>query len=244
MYGSGAKRAVMRALLLWCIMMATVMASPSEGRFHALRLRPGQDLKPALTAYVKKHNLKAAAVVTCVGSLRRAQLRLADRSQGTTLEGPFEIVSLVGCGGVHGWHLHLTLADGQGKTVGGHLLEGNSIYTTAEIVLVELEELEFLRLPDRETGYNELVVATPIEADVPREFELPKELQAPGESVTLQALVYADGRASLAVLESSGSAEVDRYVLDEVRRQAQFRPATDPDGEGVPSGVEFTILLR
>lgn len=111
-----------------------------------------------LSRYVEEHRLGAVAVVTCVGSLTQAHLRYANQKEGTRLEGPFEIVSLVGCGGTGGWHLHLSISDSEGSTLGGHLLEGNLIYTTAEIVLVELEGREFRRVHDPATGYSELKV--------------------------------------------------------------------------------------
>ena len=41
---------------------------------------------------------------------------------------------------------------------GGHLMDGSTVRTTAEIVLVELTELEFERADDPETGYKELRV--------------------------------------------------------------------------------------
>lgn len=124
----------------------------------ALRLHPGQDLRRELTALAEREGLEAAAVVTCVGSLTRVALRYADRSEPTTLEGKFEIVSLVGTLSRHGAHLHLSVSDGEGRTLGGHLLDGSTVYTTAEIVLTVLPGLRFTRAPDPQTGFKELVV--------------------------------------------------------------------------------------
>ena len=59
--------------------------------------------------------------MTCVGSLRKAALRLADRDETTLYQGKFEIVSLVGTLSVDGPHLHIALADGARKMIGGHL---------------------------------------------------------------------------------------------------------------------------
>lgn len=130
----------------------------SSARAHALRLNPGQDLRQQLQAYVEAHQLGAAAVVTCVGSLTRAHLRLANQEGGTTRTGHFEIVSLVGTLSTHGSHLHLAVADSTGQTIGGHLLDGCLIYTTAEIVLTELPELEFAREADPVTTWKELTI--------------------------------------------------------------------------------------
>ncbi len=125
---------------------------------HALRLTPHQDLLLELEEFARRHQLSAACILTCVGSLRRASLRFADRSEANTLDGRFEIISLTGTFAEDGGHYHIGLADGEGMAMGGHLLPGCLIYTTAEIVLVELPELRFLRQPDPATGYDELAI--------------------------------------------------------------------------------------
>lgn len=123
-----------------------------------LRLLPGQDLRAELQRLVDERGIEAAAVVTCVGSLTRVGLRYADRAEGTTLDGKFEVVSLVGTLSRHGSHLHLSVSDGEGRTIGGHLQEGCTVYTTAEVVLTVLPELRFRREPDPRSGFKELVV--------------------------------------------------------------------------------------
>jgi uncharacterized protein len=125
---------------------------------HALRLKPGEDLSLELEAFAVENQIKAGLVLTCVGSLTQAALRLADASSSTKFRGPFEIVSLVGTFSMDGAHLHLSISDSQGALYGGHLEEGSLIYTTAEIVLGELENKVFRRVLDPETGYDELVI--------------------------------------------------------------------------------------
>jgi uncharacterized protein len=124
----------------------------------ALRLRPHADLKKSLDAFAHEHHLQAACIVTCVGSLRQASLRFANQPHATSIEGKFEIVSLVGAFSEHGGHYHISISDGQGRMLGGHLMEGCLIYTTAEIVIGVLPDVKFLREPDSETGYKELVI--------------------------------------------------------------------------------------
>jgi predicted DNA-binding protein with PD1-like motif len=123
---------------------------------YALRLRPGQDLRIELEKFTRRTNLRAGFILTAVGSLRKASLRLADQKNPTSLEDKFEIVSLVGTLSPDGPHLHLSLSDASGRTIGGHLLEGSIIYTTAEIIIGELKGLRFNREQDAETGYQEL----------------------------------------------------------------------------------------
>lgn len=150
----------LRLLTLFFVLCAfgNAFAQTSEGKYHALRLRPGQDLKKELAKYMEQRGLRACAVVTCVGSLTRANLRFADQPDGSVVEGPLEIVALTGCGGMGRWHLHLAVSDAHGRTSGGHLMDGSIVRTTAEIVLLELSDLEFERVHDPESGYLELEV--------------------------------------------------------------------------------------
>ena len=74
-------------------------------------------------------------------------------------EGHFEIVSMTGTVSIHGSHLHIAISDGDGVTVGGHLVSGCKIYTTAEIVILELDDVVYKReLFENDSGYEELVV--------------------------------------------------------------------------------------
>jgi hypothetical protein len=65
---------------------------------------------------------------------------------------------LVGTVSQHGSHLHLTLGDGSGHVLGGHLLDGCKVYTTAEVVLVESTRHVFTRAKDGSTPWAELQV--------------------------------------------------------------------------------------
>ena len=70
----------------------------------------------------------------------------------------FEIVSLTGTfSRDDGCHVHIALADAEGKAVGGHFIDG-IVFTTCELVLGTANAVEFVRNMDRETGYNELEV--------------------------------------------------------------------------------------
>ena len=133
-------------------------AARSTALVHVLRLRPGADLLVELREYVGRAGLRASFVVTCVGSLTRATLRYANQREAAVLTGHFEICSLVGTMGRDALpHLHISLSDGKGAMVGGHVLEGCTIYTTAEVVLGECGEgLTFTRPVDPETTWDEL----------------------------------------------------------------------------------------
>jgi predicted DNA-binding protein with PD1-like motif len=130
----------------------------SGGKFHAFRLQPHRDIKEAITTFAKEQKIKAGAVVSCVGSLEQYNIRFANQPDGTFQKGFFEIVSLVGTFDESSSHIHISVSDNKGNTIGGHLMNNNLVYTTAEIVVVELTDLEFTREIDPAYGYQELVV--------------------------------------------------------------------------------------
>lgn len=123
---------------------------------HIFRLHPGDDLKQSLIEFAKQNRITAGYMVTCVGSLSTATLRLAKDLEVKTFAYTFEIVSLVGTVSAGRTHLHISLSDKMGTTIGGHLMDGCLIHTTAEIVLGEFDSLEYFKEPDKETGFDEL----------------------------------------------------------------------------------------
>ncbi len=123
-----------------------------------LRLLPGQDILAELERVADEHDVEAACVMTCVGSLTKAVLRFANQADATEMQGHFEIVSLTGILSKHGSHFHIAISDESGKTIGAHLLHGSNVYTTAEIVLATLPGYRFLRTFDPQTGYPELEI--------------------------------------------------------------------------------------
>lgn len=125
---------------------------------YTFRLPPGQDLFDSIQAFVMKKHVQAGCILSGVGSLRHARLRLADRVYNSEYDGPFEIVSITGTLSSHGSHLHLSIADGDGRTIGGHFESGCKIYTTAEIVIAVFEDVVYKREFAEDSGYEELVV--------------------------------------------------------------------------------------
>ena len=125
---------------------------------YSVRLKPGQDLKEELDAIVQQERIGAGAILTCVGSLTDVTLRLANQEGPTVWKGHYEIVSLVGTLSTTGSHIHLSVSDSTGRTIGGHLLPGCKIYTTAELIIGVMPELTFTRETDPTFGYRELVI--------------------------------------------------------------------------------------
>jgi uncharacterized protein len=126
--------------------------------FLPLRLKPNCDLRRSLEDAARQDGHASAFVVSGIGSLSGATLRFAGADEESRLAGMFEIVSLSGTISADGAHLHMTIADADGRVVGGHVCYGNEIRTTAEVLLARLEDWRLSRAFDVETGYQELVV--------------------------------------------------------------------------------------
>ena len=73
------------------------------------------------------------------------------------MKGHFEILSVSGTFNKTSAH-HPSVVDSTGRTIGGHLVDENLIYTTAEIVIGELLDVEFTTETDTTYGYPELVI--------------------------------------------------------------------------------------
>lgn len=196
---------ISKMMLLPYFFLSCILAS--NIKIITFRLLPEMDLKAELLKAVKKNNFRAATIVTCVGSLRSVNIRLATANINAIAEinstnsSPnnmptniytkgfsnfysnnnsfYEIVSLVGTiessfystdldddeidindldtSNSYG-HIHISLSDQYGNVIGGHLMNGNLVYTTAEITIIENYNLEFTRKPCVLSGYDELVV--------------------------------------------------------------------------------------
>lgn len=127
-------------------------------KIFPLRLKPNEDLRQSLKCFALEQDIKAGFILTAIGSLKQAKIRFANQDTSTVLTEKFEILSINGTIATAGVHLHITISDKQGKTIGGHLDDGCIIYTTAEIVIGTSDEYTFLRTPDPQTGYDELEI--------------------------------------------------------------------------------------
>ncbi len=124
----------------------------------ALRLAPGSDVRQGLEEIAQREQISAGVVMGAVGSLSTVCLRFAGQDVPTTLDGKHEILTLSGTVGQDGAHLHMTVADLQGNCIGGHVVNGCQVYTTLELVIAVLPDVQFQRIFDPVTGCKELSV--------------------------------------------------------------------------------------
>ncbi|HHV78556.1 MAG TPA: DNA-binding protein [Firmicutes bacterium] len=143
------------------------------GEVIVARLAPGSDVYNSIRMIVEQHGIRSGLILGGAASLRKAVLRNlarfpnfpitdADR-QFVKIEGsPLEMLSLNGNistfeGRV--WvHAHICVSSGaeNGRSYGGHLVEGCEVLSTAEIAIARLDGIELLRLKDPETQGLEL----------------------------------------------------------------------------------------
>ena len=126
------------------------------------RLKGGQLLKEEIENRVKDAGIKAGVLLSIVGGLENAVLRMA----GSTPDQPdlkqwnkdLEIVSGTGTISDEGCHIHVALSDKEGNVIGGHLKDGCVVRYTAEIVIGIFDDIVYKRIHDDETGFKELTI--------------------------------------------------------------------------------------
>jgi predicted DNA-binding protein with PD1-like motif len=135
-------------------------AKTRDERCMMIRLSPGTDLIEGLERALKEGGVIAGAVVSCIGSLRRAAFHIAvpaDNPIGASysppigVEGPLELISAQGTIGLEEdgspfVHLHAVFSDGKGVLRGGHIVKGECpVLVTCEIAVKGLEGIRIVR---------------------------------------------------------------------------------------------------
>jgi hypothetical protein len=136
-----------------------VYAKFDLGRNFLVRAEHNSDLVQFVTELAEKERIIVAAF-TAIGALKRAKLEFYDQEkheyQEITLDSPQEIASCIGNISVKDGkpfvHAHAVLADKNGNTKAGHLLEG--VVFAAEIHLRELKGAKLERKYDKVTDLS------------------------------------------------------------------------------------------
>ena len=123
-----------------------------------VRLHHGDLLKESILKLCVDNDIKAGVIVSSVGSLVKARIRNAGATEIKEINRDLEIISLNGTVSNKRIHLHICVSDSNLNTYGGHLEDGCVINSTCELVILELDEYEFDKEYDSETGYNELLI--------------------------------------------------------------------------------------
>jgi len=141
----------------------------SSGRVVVARLKPGCDLLRSLQQVVLEKGVKAAVILSGVGLLGAAGIRncktlpeefpITDNNRSYMyFEKPLEIIGLSGnvslADGKPLVHAHVTLSYVENdmiKVIGGHLIEGCTVFGFAEVFILELSGIEMVKSYDEET---------------------------------------------------------------------------------------------
>lgn len=132
----------------------------SSSQFYSLRLQPGAELIEQLRQFIQVNHIKAGWIASVVGSLSSVSLRYAGCEWTSLIEGKFEVIALGGTLDSQFEHLHMSVADETGRVIAGHLMSGNIVRTTLELIIGELCDVEFSRQHCVLSGYDELVITS------------------------------------------------------------------------------------
>jgi predicted DNA-binding protein with PD1-like motif len=130
----------------------------SDSKVHIVRLHPNEDVRLKLSEFVRNSHLQAGYIISCIGTLKQAAVRLANHNETKIWKENFELIALTGTLAPDGNHLHITIADKDGNAKGGHIADGCIVDTSVEIIIGEATDLIFKRETDTETTYKELNV--------------------------------------------------------------------------------------
>ncbi len=123
---------------------------------HVLKLNAGEDLLIAIDQYCRKYNIEAGYIATGVGSLSKVSFRKGYERTTLTLEGGYEMISLSGTLSQGGMHVHMAVSDESFNVKGGHVKMGTIVRTTAEIIIIQLDNHELHRHKENLEGFKEL----------------------------------------------------------------------------------------
>lgn len=124
------------------------------GKILAFRLEPGEYVLEGIKKACEDANIKNGVIISGIGSLDGARyfnpIPMNDKKAGygygeeLILRGPIELVNVNGmiCEGEEGetlLHIHCGFSDQYGNAYGGHLIDGNKVLLTVDIVVGEIE---------------------------------------------------------------------------------------------------------
>lgn len=146
-----------------------VFRTGNTGRVVVSRLKPGCDLLRSLQEIIEEKGVRSGVIISGVGLLSHAKLRncktlpdefpITDQNRSyLSFEKPSEIIGISGnvsiADGKPLVHAHLTLSyieDETIRVIGGHMIEGSTVFGFAEVIIMELTDIEMIKEYDEET---------------------------------------------------------------------------------------------
>ncbi len=120
-------------------------------KIHYLKLDKEQLLLEALTEYAKKNNIKTAEI-SFIGAVQNVKVmyfnQIIKEYEHHELQGGHEVLSGLGnvslLDGEPFVHIHMTVADKEGKAFGGHLDAGTRVWLI-EAIIKEINSKESIK---------------------------------------------------------------------------------------------------
>jgi hypothetical protein len=133
--------------------------SVKPGRIVMGRLKKGDDLLGALQRICSEQEIRLASI-RAIGAVKQARIGYYDqdgREYSFIDLGPhLELLGLVGNVSIRDGkpflHAHVTFANSQGQTLGGHLAEGTEVFACEYTITEYSSNAAFERAYDDETG--------------------------------------------------------------------------------------------
>ena len=132
------------------------------------RLLPGTDMLEGIEESCRRHGVKQGVVGCAVGAFKKATFVFPIPKEGTpigivygepvVLDGPIEVLGGQGIicqseDGKYLIHFHGSMSDKDMHIWGGHIVNGNIVLATLDLVIHEITGVNMLRRFDEETGF-------------------------------------------------------------------------------------------
>ncbi len=133
----------------------------SAGKVHLVHLGPNEDVLEGLKTFLRENNVQNGVILSGIGSLSRCSFHGVVTSAFPAKDeyyvyenAPTEVC---GCSGIiadYEPHVHMALSvakkPGEFLTAVGHLEPGCTVFCLAEFSILELEQVEMRRVPDKD----------------------------------------------------------------------------------------------
>ena len=142
-------------------------------RIVMARFGPGEDLLDSIISVCRRYDIINGCVLFGIGSLAEGRLNnpvpVAVKNNRIEYKyppkpqpwgGPYGAIELLNVQGTI-WHtgngeirahVHITCSTSQGNAIGGHLVPGNIVLTTAEILIAEFANIDMIHENDEDAG--------------------------------------------------------------------------------------------
>lgn len=146
-------------------------ACGQAGKVVAARLLPDTDLIEGIEEVCKANEIQYA-YVSCFGSFKKCgYMYLVPKEKAKVKagygdvikkEGPIEFLNGTGVvcqnNNQYDTHFHATMCDKDGNVFGGHIVKGYTpTLTTVDLVIMEIKDVEMLRVYDEETDLTQFL---------------------------------------------------------------------------------------